>query len=265
MSLLLVNDDGVDSPGLVPFARALGELAPVRCVVPDGERSWIGKAITRHHDIHVDRLEREGVTIHTTTGYPADCTQLGVHQLFGEPPEMVISGINVGYNHGLAFFLSSGTVGAAAEGWIAGLPAVAFSLGVRSGHRDWAEHAWSTASRPLWERASALACDVLRDIRRVGYPEGVDLLSVNFPADADLDTPRVVTRLAVVGYDSLFSRVEAGVYRHEFGGAFRHVSAVDGSDLEAANAGHLSITPVRLAHSAAVPAAFRAALERGPA
>jgi 5'-nucleotidase len=264
LSFLLVNDDGVDSPALLPFARALSGLGPVRCVVPDGERSWIGKAITRHHDIRVARVEKEGVELHTTSGYPADCTQLGVHQLFDEPPEMVISGINVGYNHGLAFFLSSGTVGAAAEGWVAGVPAVAFSLGVREGHRRWAEYAWSADSRELWERAAALACDVLRDIRTAGYPKGVDLLSVNFPADATLDTPRVVTRLAVVGYDNLFARVDEGVYRHEFGGAFRHVGTMEGSDLEAANAGQLSITPVRLAHSAEVPETFRDAVERVP-
>jgi 5'-nucleotidase len=144
MSFLLVtNDDGVECPSLPPFLRALSKLAPVRAVVPARERSWIAKAITRFEAVATRRETRGGVEVVVADGFPADCTQLGVHSLFGERPEMVISGINVGYNHGRAFLLSSGTVGAAAEGWIAGLPALAFSTGDASRHEAWAKEAWS--------------------------------------------------------------------------------------------------------------------------
>ena len=116
MSFILVtNDDGYSSPSLVPLIRALAKLGRVRAVVPDRERSWIAKAITRWEDVRVERADRDGCEIWRTSGCPADCTQLGVHTLFGEAPKLVVSGINLGFNHGLAFFMSSGTVGGATE------------------------------------------------------------------------------------------------------------------------------------------------------
>ena len=263
MSFILVtNDDGVDSPALPALVRALGERWPVRAVVPSRERSWIGKAISRWQDIRVERVERDGVEIHSVDGFPADCTQLGVHSLFEEKPDMVVSGINVGFNHGLAFFLSSGTVGAACEGWIAGLPAIAFSAGVCEGHNAWAKQAWSDQSGPLWTRLSAIAAEIVGDLRRVGFPEEADLLTVNLPETSDLKTPRVVTSLAKVGYDSLFRRRSEGLYVHDFAGGFRRVHELEGTDLETDADGRVSITPVRLAHSVPLPDATRLALER---
>jgi 5'-nucleotidase len=260
--ILVTNDDGVDSPALPALVRALAECWPVRAVVPSRERSWIGKAITRWEDIRVERVERDGVEIHSVDGFPADCTQLGVHSLFQEKPEMVVSGINVGFNHGLAFFLSSGTVGAAAEGWIAGLPAIAFSAGVSRGHNAWAKKAWSEQSGPLWARISAIAAEIVGDLRRVGFPKEADLLTVNIPEAAELTTPRVVTTLAKVGYDSLFRRQCEGLYVHDFSGGFSRVRQLGGTDLETDTRGFVSITPVRLAHSVPLSGPMRQALER---
>lgn len=263
MSFILVtNDDGVDSPALPALVRALEERWPVRAVVPSRERSWIGKAISRWKDIRVERVERQGVEIHCVDGFPADCTQLGVHSLFEEKPDMVVSGINVGFNHGLAFFLSSGTVGAASEGWIAGLPAIAFSAGVSRGHNAWAKQAWSEDSGALWARMSAIAAEIVADVRGVGFPEEADLLTVNIPEASDLETPRVVTELAKVGYDSLFRRQSEGLYVHDFSGGFSRVPQLEGTDLESDGRGLVSITPVRLAHSVPLSAPVRRALER---
>lgn len=260
--LLLTNDDGVDSPALLPFARALSGITPVEVVVPAQERSWIGKAITRFDEIRVRREVRDGITVHIADGYPADCTQLGVHSLFGAKPDVVVSGINVGLNNGLGFLLSSGTVGAAAEGWIAGLPAVAFSTGSPHDHRTWAKEAWSETSTPFWEKAAGLATDVLADILDAGYPRGVDVLSVNFPHDADLDSPRRVTALAKVGYDNIFREREPGLFIHDFTTGLRISGDVTGTDVEILEQGGVAITPVQLAHTGTVPEEFRAAVER---
>src|SRR5262245_12591008 len=111
--ILVTNDDGVDSPALLPLARELAKLAPIRVVVPAGERSWIGKAISRWDELRVSRSDRDGIEVFAVGGFPADCTNLGVHSLFDSPPELVVSGVNIGLNVGLGFFLSSGTVGAA--------------------------------------------------------------------------------------------------------------------------------------------------------
>lgn len=260
--LLLTNDDGVDSPALVPFARALEEIVPVRIVVPDRERSWIGKAITRFDPIRVWRETRDGMEVAVADGYPADCTQLGVHSLFGEPPDMVVSGINIGLNDSLAFFLSSGTAGAAAEGWIAGLPAVAVSTGVTSGHRDWAKRVWAGEEVDLWERAAAIGADIVRRTLGGAYPEQVDLLNVNFNTDATLESRRVVTDLARLGYDKIFREVEPNVYVHDFTSGLRIEGDLAGTDVEAVSKGWVSITPVRLARAVRLGEEQRRSLEQ---
>jgi len=261
--ILVTNDDGVDSPALLPLARELAKLAPVRVVAPTSERSWIGKAISRWEDLRVSRSLREGVEVFAVGGFPADCTNLGVHSLFDSRPELVVSGVNMGLNIGLGFFLSSGTVGAAMEGWIAGIPAIALSVGRVGEDRDWKREAAGDPSHPVWARAARLGADVVRSVREAGFPDGVDLLSVNFPTDADVATPRVVAELAVVGYDRLFRRKQDGLYVHDFDGALRGSEAVaDHTDIAVVRSGRVSITPVRLARTAELDARLRARLER---
>jgi 5'-nucleotidase len=260
--LLLTNDDGVDSPALLPFARALVEVAPLKVVVPAAERSWVGKAITRFDEIGVERTVRDSVEIFVADGYPADCTQLGVHSLFGTKPDMVLSGINIGLNQGLGFLLSSGTVGAAAEGWIAGLPAVAFSTGSPFDHRGWAKGAWDESARPFWETVAATAVDVLVDILRAGFPEEVDVLSVNIPEVGSIDSPRKITSLAKVGYDNIFREHEPGRFIHDFNTGLRMTGNLAGSDVELLRDGAVTVTPIQLAHTGTVPDEFRVALER---
>ena len=261
--ILVTNDDGVDSPALLPLVREISKLAPVRVAVPSRERSWIGKAISRWDELVVERVLRDGVEIHAVDGFPADCTNLAAHSLFDAPPELVVSGVNIGLNIGLGFFLSSGTVGAAMEGWIAGIPAIALSVGSVGDDRAWKRSTWGDPGHPLWTRAARVGADVVRSVREAGYPKGVDLLSVNFPLEAEIDTPRVVTELAAVGYDRLFRRKSEGVYVHDFSGELRDVDRVaPGTDIAVVRSGRVSITPVRLAHSAKLTKSARARLER---
>lgn len=264
MSFILVtNDDGYSSPSLVPLIRALSRLGRVRAVVPDRERSWIAKAITRWEDVSVERADRDGCEIWRTSGCPADCTQLGVHTLFGEQPELVVSGINLGFNHGLAFFMSSGTVGGATEAWIAGLPSIAVSTGVLEAHEAWAEHARTAGAAAGWERAAALSAEIAGVIRARGMPQGADLLNVNFAFGAGPETPREITELGRVGYDRVFFERAPGVYFHEFGGMVRRSDvSLKRSDVVAAKRGVVSITPVQLPHSVALAEGDRKALER---
>jgi len=261
--ILVTNDDGVESPALLPLIHQLRNLGEVRVAVPATERSWIGKAISRWDELAVKTVVRDGIEIVTVDGFPADCTNLAVHSLFGSPPELVVSGVNIGLNIGLGFFLSSGTIGAAMEGWIAGIPAIALSVGRVGEDRHWKREAVANPEHPIWKRAARVGSEVVRVIREVGYPSDVDLISVNYPSDADTDTPRVLTELAVVGYDRLFRRKSDAVYVHDFDGALRDVESVpEGSDIAVVRSGRVSITPIRLAHTAAVSASFRERLER---
>jgi 5'-nucleotidase len=260
--ILVTNDDGADSPALVPLARALAELAPVRVVAPEGERSWVGKAISRWDEIVTRRDEREGVEMTRVSGSPADCANLGVHSLFDTRPEMLVSGVNIGLNTGAAFFLSSGTVGAAMEGWIAGLPALAFSIGVTGDNRNWKADLDGEAWRIRWEHAAAISADIVGTVRALGFPSGVDLLNVNFDIEANITTPRVVTRMAHVGYERLFAHRGDGRFAHEYSGELLTTQSLDGTDVGVVGEGRVSITPVRLLDTASLDDEMRRALER---
>lgn len=257
--ILVTNDDGVEVPSLPALARAIATLGPVRVVAPDGERSWVGKAITRFESVRVKVVERGGFEMHAVSGFPADCVQLGLHALFDEAPRLVVSGINAGYNHGSAYIQSSGTVGAALEAAIGGVDAVAFSTQSRT--RAWTEwRPWSllAESTPMWERLAAVAAAIAGPVLAAA-PQGV-VLNVNLPDEADETTPRRLTRVAEVGYDRLFSRVADGEYRHDYRGFLNHFAPPEGTDVQASAEGCIAITPLRAVHTAPMPEALRAAL-----
>ena len=240
--ILLTNDDGVGARGLPSFAQALAGLGEVEVVVPDRERSWAGKATTRFEPIRVERVEVGGRVMHPTTGYPADCVQLGIHTLFDRRPDIVVSGINVGYNHGAAYLQSSGTVGAVLEGNIAGIPSVAFSMGTTGdGWSSWKEWAESAEALPTWERLAELAASMVGLMQDVKAPGAVN---VGLPDSADSTTERRVTTVARAGYDRLFSRIDTDLYLHTFGGLAETDADMTGTDIEAAIAQVISITPI---------------------
>jgi 5'-nucleotidase len=244
MHLLLCNDDGVDAPGLVPFARALAEIGSVTVVVPDRERSWVSKAITRFDPVRVERRSLSGIEVMACSGYPADCVQLGIHLLSPRRPDMVASGVNIGYNHGTAYLQSSGTVGAAIEAGIAGVPAIAFSTGSEQvPWKEWKEWSLTPGATAMWEGVARVAANLVAEAAPLLAPG--DVLNVGIPDTADPTTPRRITRLARVGYDRLFAEQSPGVYVHQYGGL---VNTVDGSngdtDVRAAADTVISISPI---------------------
>jgi len=118
----------VDSPFLWILAKALTSRYDVQVVAPLTEQSWIGKAISRRRRVNVVRHDREGLPTWSVEGTPADCVNIALGNLFaGEEIAAVVSGVNIGYNASLATVLSSGTVGAALEAALMGVPGVALS------------------------------------------------------------------------------------------------------------------------------------------
>jgi 5'-nucleotidase len=260
--ILLTNDDGVDSPALVPFARELQRLGEVRMVVPDGERSWSGKAITRFEPIRTETVEREGIAMVTHTGTPADGVQLGVHTLFDRPPSLVVSGINLGFNHGAGYLWSSGTVGAAVEAWVSDVPSIALSTGAIEDWEAWRARAHSDEAAGDWHRLAVVGTQLVEDLRSGPVGDFADVVSVNIPWDADRTSRRRVTRVARTGYDRLFGDVGGGVYVHDFGGGITQRGAVPGNDVDAAHDGVISITPLRMPAAAELPPEVVAGIER---
>ena len=99
--------------------------------------------------------------------------------------------------------LSSGTVGAAAEAWINGVPAIAISAGTNGDWPTWAKWVLTPDALPMWERVAEVAGEIVAAFLEHGFPEGADVISVNIPEDADLNTPRRIVDVARVGYDRL--------------------------------------------------------------
>lgn len=131
MNLLLSNDDGIFSLGIRTLANTLAAVGHhVTVVCPDRERSATGHGLTLHKPIRAERVEsvfQEDIKAWACSGTPSDCVKLALGALLEQPPDMVLSGINHGSNLGTDV-LYSGTVSAAMEGAIEGIPSVAFSL-----------------------------------------------------------------------------------------------------------------------------------------
>lgn len=129
MRLLLSNDDGADSPFLTIFAEELSRIGEVEIVVPAREQSWIGRAYNRHCDIVVEEREFCGFKCRTVSGTPSDCVNIALGHLYADnPPDAVVSGLNIGQNVALPLLWSSGTFAAAVEGAGWGLPSFACSM-----------------------------------------------------------------------------------------------------------------------------------------
>ncbi|HSM02955.1 MAG TPA: 5'/3'-nucleotidase SurE [Acidimicrobiia bacterium] len=243
MRILLTNDDGTDAPGLAAFARTLQEVGEVGIVVPDRERSWVSKAITRFEPVSVTPVDVDGVPVMACSGFPADCVQLGIHAVF-DRPDVVVSGINIGYNHGSAYLQSSGTVGAALEAGIAGVPALAFSTGSHTvPWQHWREEVLRPNARPMWERLASVAAAIVAEA--VPFARPGDVLNIGLPDDSTHETKRELSRVAASGYDRLFREEQPGVYAHAYGGLIHDPDAIEGTDVGAAMEGVISISQIR--------------------
>jgi len=258
--ILLTNDDGIDSPALVPFAAALGKLAETRVVVPDQERSWISKAITRFQHVGHEIVERGGIEMHTVSGFPADAVQIGTSALFDTSPALVVSGVNIGFNHGVGFALGSGTVGAAFEGWAAGIPSIAVSAQGGPTWREWQRNSQNEDAAPMWEGVAAVAADIVDSVRSSDIFAHADIVSVNVPADATFETPRKVSPLARVRYGPLFKASGDG-FDHSFRGDLVELGDMEGTDIAVTSAGLISIAPLRAPASPTLPDELVQALE----
>jgi len=152
--ILLINDDGIDHPGLRALYAALRARTgrPVLAVVPSQQRSGQSHAITLDRGLTVSPRHEEGFFAFSVDGTPTDCVKLGITVLCPQPPRLVVSGINDGPNVGRSIFYS-GTVGAALEGAVEGFPGLAVNrdLGGTS-FADAADYAAALAGR-LYDRA----------------------------------------------------------------------------------------------------------------
>ena len=230
-NILVVNDDGVYGEGLKPLARALGRLGRVTIVVPERERSAASHAITLHKPIRVRKLEPN---LYIMNGTPADCTRFGVIAMLKEKCDLVVSGINHGANLG-ADTMYSGTVGAAKEACMLGIPALAVSVTTKE-------------EKPHFDTAARFAVDVARQMLARGLPKHT-CLNVNVPNHPwRLLKGVAVTTLGQRIYGRALSpRVDPrGLTYYWMAGAVPRGVAEPGSDIAAIEAGKISLTPLKL-------------------
>lgn len=169
VKILLTNDDGINSKGLAVLADAIKEIAEVVIVAPDTEQSAIGHAITVSFPLRVKKFYKDGIFFgYAVRGTPADCVKLAVKVILdaNAKPDLVISGINLGPNTG-THIIYSGTVSAATEATILGVPSFAVSL--------------ATFINPDFGFAAEFAKKMALLVKEKGLPKGV-LLNVNVPA-----------------------------------------------------------------------------------
>jgi 5'-nucleotidase len=260
--VLITNDDGVDSPALLPLVRELSAIATVCTVVPATECSWTGKIMSRFGELRTATHPCGEFEVCAVNGYPADCANLGIHTLFETPPALVVSGINMGTNAGLAYMLSSGTVGAAMEAMLGGIPATAFSLELEAADYDRWRHgrALTDQVRCLLDNAAAVTRHIVQEVLCAGLPGDASLLTVNMPSSTRVDSPRRLARVTRTGYGAYFAAGDDGRYRFSFSGLKTHGPA-KGGDLAALACGEVALTPIRFALDADVSAADRQRFE----
>jgi 5'-nucleotidase len=239
--LLLTNDDGVYSPGLISLAKALGRLTEVKVVAPRGAQSSSGMSVTFHRPVSVSYVKVSGYEATAVSGTPSDCVFISVHKLFKRKRiEMIISGINLGENVSMQSFFSSGTVSAAMSGSIIGIRSIAFSKEIPAGAphltiRDFGPAAW-------W------ASKIVSFILNKGFPPGVDLLNVNFPLLTTRRTGFRVTSMAhEVFEDYVVERKDPRGNRYFWLAGNKKVVSEEGTDAHVTlKEGKISITPISI-------------------
>ncbi len=181
MKVLLTNDDGITATGLNVMRQALLEVPGLELAViaPDSNRSATARSITIRHPLWVEEVEfGDGSTGFATDGTPVDCVRFAALGLIEFVPELIVSGINHGANLG-DDITYSGTVAAALEGVVLGVPAIAVSQQADHGEMDF--RAGSRWGREDFEPVAAFVARLVEELQGVPFPEGT-LLNVNAPA-----------------------------------------------------------------------------------
>ena len=239
MRILLSNDDGYFSPGIECLARSLAQVAEITVVAPERDRSGASNSLTLDRPLS---LKRTSNGFYHVNGTPTDCVHLAVTGMLDQLPDMVVSGINLGANMG-DDTIYSGTVAAATEGFLLGVPSLAVSLCSKAGVH--------------FETAARVALELVQRLAREPLHEPL-LLNVNVP-DVPYEQLRgqVVTRLGK--RHKAEAVVRAQTPRNEtvywVGAAGAAQDSGEGTDFYAVANNQVSLTPLQidLTHNAQLP------------
>ena len=238
-TICLMNDDGPESAGLLKLAEALADIANLTVIVPDGQRSGTGKALTLDRPIRItERTDSNNYKLIVHDGLPADSVIIALSKI--KKVDLFVSGINAGANLGYHRMLTSGTVGAVVEAALQGYPAVAVSM---------------VASPEYWfanmkndidlEQTCTITKSIIERVLEKGLPRGISALSVNFPEKLLKESKLVVSEpTAVAVSNRLEERTDpyGSSYYWICGGEVE--SRVSGDALEVMERGNIAISPI---------------------
>ena len=241
MRVLLTNDDGIEAEGLQALRRALRELPGVELAViaPDGNRSATARSITTRRPLWVEEIDfGDGSVGYATDGTPVDCVRFAKLGLIeGFEADVVVSGINHGSNLG-DDITYSGTVAAAFEGLVLGLPAIAVSQQSQAREMD-----FRLGSRFDFSTAARFVARVVEELDAVPLPPGT-LLNVNVPA-GDVEGVEVTSLGKRIYRDELkLDTIEGSRQRYWIYGTHPGFEDDPGTDLAAVAAGRIAVTPI---------------------
>ncbi len=231
MHIMVTNDDGIHAAGILALAEALRDLGEVTVVAPDRERSAVGHSLTLHSPLRAFKL-RPG--FYAVDGTPTDCVNMGIHSLLPFRPDLVVSGINHGANLG-DDITYSGTVAAAMEATLMGIPAMAVSLATfeRSEH---------------FPAAAQVALRVARQVLANGLPADT-FLNVNVPnrPAAEINPPLITRQGKRSFVGKIVDKTDPrGRKYYWIGSDEPDFNDYEGTDFFAINRGHVSVTPLHL-------------------
>ena len=229
--ILITNDDGIEARGIEFLAKRVAPLGDVVVVAPDSPRSGQSCAITVTNPLRLFKVKEEGnVTYYKTTGTPVDCIKLAINDVLHRRPDMILSGINHGSNSGVST-MYSGTMGAAYEGAILGIPSVGFSL---------CDHSPEADFTPCGEVIDKVCSAVLKN----GLPPSV-CLNVNVPIGVEIKGIKVCKQAMGHWTEEYDKRVDS--HNREFywlTGHFVNTSPKDGTtDEDLLTQGYITIVP----------------------
>ncbi|MDO4641093.1 MAG: 5'/3'-nucleotidase SurE [Neisseria sp.] len=230
MNILICNDDGYLAQGIAVLARVAAEFANVRVVAPERNRSGVSNSLTLDRPLSIREAENG---FYFVSGTPTDCIHLGLHALPDFQPDLVLSGINHGANMG-DDTLYSGTVAAATEAYLLGIPAVAFSL------NDGTDRYWETAEKAAWMMIDRLTANP---------PKKPVLWNVNIPAVAAEDIQGIKTvRLGRRHHAQSIvpARNPRGEPIYWIGPVGGVSDREDGTDFAECEAGFITVTPLQI-------------------
>ncbi len=232
--ILVTNDDGVNSPGLTSLFNAMKELGDAYIVAPDRERSAVSHSLTMHRPLKVEELRER---VYSTNGTPTDCIAIGINKILFERPALIAAGINKGANLG-DDITYSGTVSAAIEGTIMGIPSFAISLVIKK----------QSAAPSHFDTASRIAIEIGRYILEKSLPNDT-LLNVNVP-NAKINNIKGIkfTRQGKRIYDNSIQETfdPNGEKYYWIGGGQPYWEHGEDTDIQAIQEGYVSLTPIHL-------------------